>query len=204
MTSETGTNTPSRYERRRRETRGRIVAAAGELFGTQGFKATTVLDICAEADVAQQTFFNHFPSKADVTLELVRLGQEFVVATIDDVLEEQASTTARLESLFARLYAAPVEVGPMYHELVSEIVHGAHSASAHEAVPRLRAAIARLVRAGQAQGDVTSRHSAVELTRIVGGSMSALSAEWASEPAFPIARRARAQARVLGDLLAPR
>ena len=44
----------SRYERRRRETRGRILAAAGELFGQQGVEKTTVLDICERADVAQQ------------------------------------------------------------------------------------------------------------------------------------------------------
>ena len=36
----------NRYERRRTETRERILAAAGDIFGQQGVKATTVLQIC--------------------------------------------------------------------------------------------------------------------------------------------------------------
>ena len=66
---------PSRYERRRQETRGRIISAAGELYGARGVKATKVLDICELADVAQQTFFNHFPTKEDLLIEMSRLGQ---------------------------------------------------------------------------------------------------------------------------------
>ncbi len=193
----------SRYERRRMETRGRILTAAGEIFGQQGVKATTVLDICEQADVAQQTFFNHFPSKGDLILEMGRMGREFLIASIDKALGQEASTTARLEKIFTGLFAASIEVGPMHHEFVTEVFHGARSAAIGEAVPRLRDAFVRLVRAGQAQGDVTRGHSAVELTRVLGGSLSALSAEWANEPHFPIKRRARALARVLGDLITP-
>ena len=193
----------SRYQRRRMETHGRILAAAGEVFGLQGVKATTVLDICERADVAQQTFFNHFPSKADLLLEMGRMGGEFLIASVDSALAKQASTKARLEEIFTGLFAASIEVGPMHHEFVTEVFHGARKAAIGEAVPRLRDAFVRLVRAGQAQGDVTRSHKALELTRVIAGSLSALSAEWANDPDFPIKRRARALARVLGDLITP-
>ncbi len=203
MAPQVNSQSPSRYERRRRETRGRILQAAGELFAAQGVKATKVLDICREADVAQQTFFNHFTLKNDLLLEMVRLGQEYLIAAVDDVLAEPMTTVARLESLFTRMYGDAIDGAPIHQELISEVVHSAHSPEVRKAAPQLRDALARIVRAGQAQGDVMRRHSALELTRIVGGAMSGLSAEWASQPDFPIARRARSLARVLGDLLAP-
>ncbi|MFP8878171.1 MAG: helix-turn-helix domain-containing protein [Myxococcota bacterium] len=194
----------SRYERRRMETRGKILAAAGEIFGQQGVKATTVLDICEQADVAQQTFFNHFPTKGDLLLEMGRMGREFLIASVDSALGRSASTTARLEEIFTGLFAASIDTGPMHHELVTEISHGAQAAALDEATLRLRDAFVRLVRAGQLQGDVTRAHSAVELTRIFGGSLAALSNEWANDPDLPVKRRARALARVLGELVQPR
>ncbi|MFP8874097.1 MAG: TetR family transcriptional regulator [Myxococcota bacterium] len=59
-------DTPSdlgRRERRKLETRARIVAAATELFVEKGFPATKVAEICARVDIAHKTFFNYFPSK---------------------------------------------------------------------------------------------------------------------------------------------
>ena len=54
----------NRLDRRKQETRARILEAAVELFGEVGFEATKVADVCERADVARQTFFNHFPSKS--------------------------------------------------------------------------------------------------------------------------------------------
>jgi AcrR family transcriptional regulator len=58
--------TRTRQARRRLETADRIAEAAGALFAERGVVATTVTDICERADVARQTFFNHFGSKQDL------------------------------------------------------------------------------------------------------------------------------------------
>jgi len=58
--------TPDRRERRRQDTRERIIAAALELFRTQGYAATSVDAIAERADVARRTLFNHFPRKQDL------------------------------------------------------------------------------------------------------------------------------------------
>lgn len=56
----------SRRERKKRQTKQLIAAKALELFGKQGYEATTVAQIAAAADVDPKTFFNYFPSKDDV------------------------------------------------------------------------------------------------------------------------------------------
>jgi AcrR family transcriptional regulator len=70
--TETATLDPqdSRRERKKRETRERIRAAAVQLVDAQGIHNTTVEAICEAADVSARTFFNYFPSKNAAILGL--------------------------------------------------------------------------------------------------------------------------------------
>ncbi len=54
---------PSLRERRAVETRQRIVDVALALFLEQGFDATTIDQVAADADVSARTFFRYFPTK---------------------------------------------------------------------------------------------------------------------------------------------
>jgi len=53
----------NRLERKKEETRKKIVSVAMDLFQRQGFDATTVEQIAEEADVAKGTIYLHFPVK---------------------------------------------------------------------------------------------------------------------------------------------
>ncbi len=53
----------SRTERKKEETRKKIIAVAMDLFNKQGFDQTTVEQIAEEADVNKGTIYNHFPAK---------------------------------------------------------------------------------------------------------------------------------------------
>ncbi len=55
-----------RRERKRRQTRERIEAAALALFLEHGFDGTTIEDITEAADVSKRSFFDYFPSKEEV------------------------------------------------------------------------------------------------------------------------------------------
>jgi AcrR family transcriptional regulator len=55
-----------RRERKKQRTYDLIAHEGLRLFGEQGFKETTIAQIAEAADVAQSTFFLHFPSKEDV------------------------------------------------------------------------------------------------------------------------------------------
>ncbi|TDD25528.1 TetR/AcrR family transcriptional regulator [Nonomuraea diastatica] len=56
----------SRRERKKRETRQRIVMVAIKLFEEQGYEQTTMAQIAAAADVDPKTFSNYFRSKDEV------------------------------------------------------------------------------------------------------------------------------------------
>ncbi len=55
-------------ERRRLETRDRIVEAAAQLFAERGFDAVSVVEIAQRAGVVEKTVFNHFPVKEGLVL----------------------------------------------------------------------------------------------------------------------------------------
>ncbi|MBV2152448.1 TetR/AcrR family transcriptional regulator [Kitasatospora sp. SUK 42] len=68
----------NRREQRRTETRERLLAAALELFATQGYAATTYDHIAARADVGRQTAFNHFGRKEDFVAAWVHRRHELL------------------------------------------------------------------------------------------------------------------------------
>jgi AcrR family transcriptional regulator len=53
-------------ERKKRQTREAIAAAAMRLFHARGFDAVTVAEVARAADVSEKTVFNHFPTKEDL------------------------------------------------------------------------------------------------------------------------------------------
>ena len=87
-------------ERKKRQTREAIQAAALRLFTANGFAGTTVDDIAAAADVSPRTFFLHFASKQDVVLGL---------------LPEQ------VEALRRRLREYPPDADPL--RMLREVLH---------------------------------------------------------------------------------
>ncbi len=57
-----------RRERKRRETRQRLVDVALSLFREKGIEATTLDEITESADISRRSFFSYFPAKEDVVL----------------------------------------------------------------------------------------------------------------------------------------
>lgn len=71
-----------RRERKRRQTRERIEAAAMRLFLERGFEATTIEDITEAADVSKRSFFDYFPSKEEVVFAWQDAFADGLVAAI--------------------------------------------------------------------------------------------------------------------------
>jgi len=87
-------------------TRQKVLAAARELFATQGYEAATVRQIALIAGVSVGTVFNAFPSKAEILSEVMKERLEGLYSELDRVLPLlRGSTTDRLRSMFAFLFA---------------------------------------------------------------------------------------------------
>jgi AcrR family transcriptional regulator len=194
-----------RRARRKLELRARIVEAARGLFAEQGFAETRVTDICERADIAQKTFFNHFPTKLDLLREIAQAGIEELMFEIEDVRKAELATRERLRRFFDTVAGHIAEAGPKSRELLVELVHliSGDAAERSERVRRLHAAFRGLVEDGLAQGDVTRRHDPQALTELVLGAYYVLIFNYANLDDFPVREHAAAAARVLADALAP-
>ncbi len=89
----------SRRECKKLETRQALLEAAATLFREQGYDNTTIEAITERADVAKGTFFNYFPSKEDLLVELAVWGVERLRAALEVSRGAPASPVARLKLL---------------------------------------------------------------------------------------------------------
>jgi AcrR family transcriptional regulator len=85
-----------RLERRKQQTRHRLLTAAQELFAAQGFDATTYDQIAHRADVARQTAFNHFPRKEDFVRAWIEQRREHLRQLLAETAFRQAPAAEQL------------------------------------------------------------------------------------------------------------
>jgi len=98
----------SRRERKKRETRQRLMEAALRLFREQGYDDTTVGQIAEAADVAKGTFFNYFETKEAILPALV----EWRLQELEDALSPErgapASPVARIKQALCLVAEDPL------------------------------------------------------------------------------------------------
>src|SRR5882672_1930825 len=139
--------TISRRERKKRETRRRILEAALELMTHRAYADVKIEEISAAADVANATFFLHFPTKAS----LITAFNEEVAAKIGDELAAfNGNSVAKLEHLRKMLLDEWRKHRNMMRQLVTEFVAQPASMAAFSEVNQgLVDLVADVIRDGQ-------------------------------------------------------
>ncbi len=118
----------SRRERRKAETRGKLLAAARDLLAQQGADATRINEITEAADVGFGSFYNYFESKDAIVAAVVEavtteLGETIAAVTVD--FADAAEVMAIAHRTIIQQAAADPTVGwllvrlELSHDLVS-------------------------------------------------------------------------------------
>jgi AcrR family transcriptional regulator len=90
-------------ERKKQQTRDRIVREALKLFAERGYDETTLADIADAADVAPRTIFAYFDSKEDIVL----CKERSFLETLRTKLDERPPGTTTVDAL--REFLAGIE-----------------------------------------------------------------------------------------------
>jgi AcrR family transcriptional regulator len=93
----------SRIERKKEETKQKIITAAITLFRQQGFDVTTMEQIAAEADIAKGTLYNYFPVKEAILSEYIKRSFQQKNAERIQRVRALPDTRARLTAVLAEL-----------------------------------------------------------------------------------------------------
>ncbi len=177
----------SRRERRRREVHQRIIDAAVELFDTRGVEDTRIDDICERADLAQKTFFNHFPTKQHLFREIAQAFIGNVCTLVEEARKQPASTCERLTQVFLRAGDVARHRGPRHRELVQEVMRlSAAEAIEQPHVGGLPEAFQALLIDGLETGDVTRRQSPAFLAQMIVSVLQGLVLSWAHDEDYSI------------------
>ncbi|MFF0487591.1 TetR/AcrR family transcriptional regulator [Nocardia sp. NPDC004068] len=109
----------ARWEPNARE---RLVLAALDLFGEQGYESTTVIQIAQRAGLTKTTFFRHFPDKREVLFA----GQEIHgrllaegIAAVSDSATPLEAVAAGLDTVTASFTPTQREFGPRLREVIA-------------------------------------------------------------------------------------
>ncbi len=74
--------------------RGKVLAAALQLFAAHGYEGASVRDICAAAKVYPTTLYSHFASKEHVLAEIIRLAHMELLQRLRGALLESGNDPA--------------------------------------------------------------------------------------------------------------
>ena len=185
-----------RRERRKRQVRDQITAAARDLFERQGIAATTIGQIAAAADVAEKTFYNHFGTRAELLAELASEHREALLARVERARRSPATTRARIGELCRDLAGRRAEASPVALQLAA--------AAPADADDELERALLDLLEDGLARGDVApalDTHFAAELA---AAGIAAALRNHAVRPDYPLRLRLEQIADLIGAAIEPR
>jgi AcrR family transcriptional regulator len=191
-----------RRERRKLEIRTRILESAGALFEEHGCRATTVVEICAQADVAKTSFFNHFPSKQDLLCTLAVTVFDRLVADVEGAADDNANTAEALQTFFAAVAAEMAAAGPTAREFTSELIRATQDAGFESGESkRLNTAFEALVHQGRRRGEITAPYGDDTLGEMISAVYYGLVTAWIQNNDYAIERKAADAAHFLADAI---
>lgn len=180
----------SRRERKKRETRARILDAALTLMAERGYDAVKIEDIAARADIANATFFLHFPTKSSLITAFTEQVSEKIAARLEGF---RLSAVEKLELLRAIVLDEWGRHAALLRKLVADAA-AEDGAALFESSASLAALIRSVVAEGQAAGEFSAEFSAETVAQCLLSAWRAATLNWAATGDDAGARRANRDA----------
>lgn len=178
---------PGRRERRKQEVRGRILAAARELFAKHGFDATTVDQIAEAADVVPATFFNHFQSKQALLGLMAGEVFETLHAMTAQHLEGPGTSVAKLRRFVASVGESIASSRGVARDVFLEFLRSdATPDEPHPYLERLIGPFVALVAEGQQRGEFRTDRAPAFLAQMAVGMLNSSITSWLADPDYPV------------------
>jgi AcrR family transcriptional regulator len=113
----------SRRERKKMETRQRLMEAALALFGSRGYDATTIEEITETADVAKGTFFNYFDAKEAILPALAAWQLDRLYEALSPRQNAPESPVARIKMTMSLMADHPLTEPGLARRTFSALMH---------------------------------------------------------------------------------
>jgi AcrR family transcriptional regulator len=103
--------------------RARLLAGARQCFSERGFQGTSIRDIAKACGINSATIYSHFPSKAQLYIEVVEPYLDAVQTTFEAAARSSGTGAERLE----RMIDATVEVQQRFRDEYVSLLRDWHS-----------------------------------------------------------------------------
>lgn len=190
MTASPATPAPQpegRRARKKAETRARILKAALTLFQAHGYQAVTIEQICEEADIANGTFFLHFPTKTDLLTEFSGQLHTRIMARLEGVTGTPAEKLWALRDAVLAEWSHDAAIGK---EMVREFTNVSTPGIASIVTSPLQVYAADAVRAGQEDGSFTKDFEADAVAALLLAGWNTVTMDWATSGDWDAAHKA--------------
>ena len=162
-----------------RNTRGKIVSAAWQLFYEQGYEDTTVEEIIEQSHTSKGSFYHYFDGK-DALLSTLSLLFDEKYEELRDTLDPDAPAMPQLLYLNAELFGMIENSISM--ELLARLLSTQLTTSGEKHLLDHSRVYYKLLRAiiakGQEKGELTARMSVSEMVKLYALSERALMYDW--------------------------
>ena len=189
-------DSPSRRQQQRLETRQRVFDAAVMVFRRDGVSSSRIDDIARVAAVSRGTFYFHFPTKADVLLAMLEDAEALFVSALvalppDSPIETVLDTTAdAMSKQWAKDPQLWVEIGVLaLRNTTARLTTGDEPTGVRKALGRHFSLAAR-------QGRLSTMVPAQVLADFFLANAFAVAVSWSSNPAIPLGDALRASAHL--------
>ncbi|GAB3323410.1 TetR/AcrR family transcriptional regulator [Haliea atlantica] len=194
-----------RRERKKRETRERILQVAAQMFAQDGFDAVTVESLAEAADISKPTLFNYFPSKMAILQALVpEVDQRFANA-IERFRLEGGSVSRQLGRFFEFGGSQTRKTPKLTRSLLVLALRGYEDTDlkpTQHRWPLMRGSFEALLSDGVARGEVRSDISIERLTHYITSVYVYGLLNWLADPQYSVETELAIASQFLGSAVA--